>query len=251
LDFFGLPFHLTRTPFFWDVFLPCTQLWIEDFVSSVVPESSLATVDLDETRRNLLSVPPQTKEEADRFWDQIRDETSAEILLQKLLQDRTESGGMDGNHHHPFWQLDYRTQLDRLVNLGTIGEIANEYVTVSDRAKFLTRYGDYLCEGVRMDHLVPDPSGPIRASELGQTLLKAYNIDSNQRFRLEKIRYGQEASESLGGVDAAERARSLYRAWNTLKAGRANYEEKLFARGKLGLTYDDDDEGENRDNDES
>lgn len=218
------------------------MLWLESFVTGVAPESSLAMVDLEETRRNLLSVPPQTRESADSFWDKIRDETSAEILLQKLLRDRAEGADVIIDTDHAFWKLEYRTQRERLVHLGTVGEIANEFVAEVDRARFLTRYGDYLLEGVRMDHLVPDPSGPIRASDLGQTLLDAYDIDPTERFRLEKIQYGQEAA-SLGGTEASQRARSLYRAWNTLKAGRANYEEKLFNRGKLGLSYVEKDGG--------
>lgn len=221
-----------------------TQLWVEDFVSSVVADSSaLAAVDLETTRRNLLSVPPQTKDEVDSFWEKIRDEASAEILLQKLLDDRA-SSTTSAKDEHPFWQLDYQTQLQRLVNLGTIGELANEYSSEAERAKFLTRYGDYLCEGLDLDYLVPDPNGPILASkDLGQTLIKAYKIEPDQRFRLQKMKHGEQGDDVVVGsmtMEAAHRARNLYKAWNTLKVGRANYEEKMFTHGKLGLTYNED-----------
>mmetsp|Transcript_11448 Transcript_11448/g.27330 ORF Transcript_11448/g.27330 Transcript_11448/m.27330 type:complete len:745 (+) Transcript_11448:56-2290(+) len=219
------------------------MVWIENFVSSVVTESSaLATVDLDQTRVNLLSVPPQTKDEVDSFWENMRDETSAEILLQKLLDDRASSSSTSSDDDNPFWQLDYPSQLQRLVNLGTIGEVANEYVSEADRAKFLTRYGDYLCEGIELDYLVPDPTGPILASkDLGQTLIKAYNIEPDQRFRLQKMKHGQNGDKESMSTESSGRARDLYKAWNMLKVGRANYEEKMFSQGKLGLAYDNKD----------
>lgn len=135
---------------------------------------------------------------------------------------------------HPFWQLEYRQQLECLVNLGTIRELVDEYTGEGDRDKFIARYGDYLLEGMHMEHLVPDPNGPIRGTDLGERLLKHYNIGRNERFRLEKIAYG---SDQFGNDDASVRAREISREWNKLKAGRAHYEERLFQRGLLGLTY--------------
>ena len=196
-------------------------------MSAQVPESSLGNVDLEETRKNILETPPQENEKADEFWDRLRDETSAEILLQSLLEQNKTA------NDHPFWGLDYKTQLERLVNLGTIGEIANEYATESERSKFLTRYGDYLLEGVQFDHLIPDNSGPILGSDIGQHLQEKYNIDPTDRFSLKKIQYGTENFYS----EASHNARVLYAAWNKLKAGRAHYEEKLFQKGLLDLSY--------------
>ena len=204
--------------------------WLQTFVSSLVPESSLEQVNLEETRRNILASPPQTKESANEFWNGLRDETSAEVFLQDLL-----SSNDEGSSKHPFFELEYSQQLDRLVNLGTIGEIANEYASEADRSKFLSRYGDYLLEGVNFDHLVLDPNGSIQGSDLGPQLLETYNINKSDRFSLQKIPYGADEF----GTDASGRARSLYRAWNRLKAGRANYEEKLFQRGRLGLQYEE------------
>ncbi|VEU40839.1 unnamed protein product [Pseudo-nitzschia multistriata] len=202
--------------------------WLETFVSSQVPESSLGRVDLEETRKNILESPPQQKEDADAFWNSISDETSAELFLQSLLQENKIGS------EHPFFELDYKTQLERLVNLGTIGEIANEYATEADRSKFLTRYGDYLLEGVQFDHLVPDSSGPISGSDLGQHLREKYDIDSSDRFALKKIDHGAEGFDSK----ASKNARMLFVAWNQFKAGRAHYEEKLFKKGLLGLSYE-------------
>jgi len=203
--------------------------WLQTFVSSHVPETSLGSVDLEETRKNLLEPSPQNKDSAYDFWGNLRDETSAEIFLQKLRQDNS------NEKDHPFWDLDYGSQLRRLVNLGTISEIANEYSTETQRSKFLSRYGDYLLEGVSFDHLVLDPSGPISGSDLGPQLQEKYEINHADRFSLQKILYGKDEF----GSEASQRARVLYKAWNKLKTGRAHYEEKQFQRGLLGLTYDE------------
>ncbi|KAG7346071.1 hypothetical protein IV203_005139 [Nitzschia inconspicua] len=204
--------------------------WLQSFVTALLPDSSLGSVNLEETRRNLLASPPLTRESANEFWDSIRDDTSAELFLQKLLEEKPD------NSDHPFWDLEYSTQLERLVNLGSIREIANEYASEADRSKFLTRYGHYLLEGVKFDHLIVDPTGSIMGSDLGQQLQEKYKIGRTDRFSLRKIQYGDDGF----GSEASERARSLYRAWNKLKAGRANYEEKLFQSKRLGLKYDKD-----------
>eukprot|EP00536_Pseudo-nitzschia_multiseries_P005196 jgi/Psemu1/254295/estExt_Genewise1Plus.C_950015 len=208
--------------------------WLETFVSSQVPESSLGSVDLEETRKNILETPPQEKEEADDFWSRLEDETSAEVFLQSLLKENTKT-----RSEHPFFSLEYKTQLERLVNLGTIREIANEYATEADRSKFLTRYGDYLLEGVQFDHLIPDPSGPISGSDLGKHLQEKYDIEPSDRFSLKKLQYGTEGFSS----DASKNARMLFMTWNQFKAGRAHYEEKLFKKGLLGLSYETRSEG--------
>lgn len=200
------------------------DVWARKFVTALIPENLLPKVDLEETKKNLLNAPPQLEEAANEFWSDLRDETAAEMLLQTLLQRK------DTNVDHPFWSMDYDTQIRRLVNLGSVREIANEYATEADRAKFLSRYGDYLMEGVQFDHLVRDPNGPIVGSDLGELLQGKYDIKPNDRFVLRKLDHKED--------EAAKEARSLYRAWNKLKAGRANYEEKLFQKGLLGISYE-------------
>ena len=176
----------------------------------------------------MLETPALAKEQADNFWNSIRDETSAEVLLQSLLESNSKNAC-----DHLFYELDYKTQLERLVNLGTIGEIANEYATQVDRSKFLTRYGDYLLEGVRFHHLISDSSGSISGSDLGKHLQEKYKIDAEDRFSLREVLYGEDDLES----ETSKNARKLYMDWNKLKAGRAHYEEKLFQKGLLGLSY--------------
>eukprot|EP00980_Cylindrotheca_fusiformis_P026453 scaffold16189_cov125-Cylindrotheca_fusiformis.AAC.9 len=200
--------------------------WLEDYVTTLTPQTGLAKVDMNSTRKALLESPPQSKDESDTFWDSIRDETAAEVFLQQLRAEKKDAD-------HPFWELDYSRQLERLVNLGAIRDIADEYTTESERGKFLTRYGDYLLEGLKLDHLVGDPTGPIRGSDLGEALMKKYDLSPSDRFHLESIPYGTDQF----GTKASRRARDIYRSWNLLKAGRAHYEEKLFKKGLLGLSY--------------
>ena len=178
------------------------------------------------TRAALLAVPPQSQDDSNAFWEGIRDETAAEVFLQQLYSGKK-------NSSHPFWELGYSRQLETLVELGSIREIADEYAKESDRSLFLSRYGDYLLEGVELDHLVPDPTGPIRGSDLGDTLMKKYKIAESDRFHLKKIKYGTDEF----GTAASQRARDIFRSWNMLKTGRAHYEEKLFQKGLLGLSY--------------
>jgi hypothetical protein len=189
---------------------------------------------MEGTRNALLASPPQSQEDSDHFWQSIRDETAAEVFLQRLLdagppEDATKQQAA-------FWELDYEEQLERLVNLGAIREIADEYAKESDRSKFLARYGDYLLQGIKLDHLVPDPNGPITGADIGARLAKQHQVSKEDRFRIEKIPFGSDNY----GTDASQRARDLYRAWNKFKAGRAHYEEKMFKKGLLGLQYEDE-----------
>mmetsp|Transcript_28450 Transcript_28450/g.80082 ORF Transcript_28450/g.80082 Transcript_28450/m.80082 type:complete len:667 (+) Transcript_28450:85-2085(+) len=209
------------------------ESWIVDYVTTLSPGATINDVDLDATRQSLLSVPPQSKQDSDKFWDSIRDEATAEAFLATLLKEGPPDDATEDQKL--FWQLPYSEQLDRIVSLGAIREIADEYTKPSERAKFLARYGDYLLEGIALDHLVPDPTGPIATSDINDRLLRHWNIQSNQRFRIEKIPYGTDDF----GTEASKRARAIFQAWNKFKAGRAHYEEKLFQSGRLGLRYRD------------
>jgi len=201
----------------------------------LTPDSALDKVDLEATRKALLASPPQSKDDSDKFWEAVQDETAAEIFLQKMLSAKNvKEGGSGGDDSHPFWQLEYSKQLERLIQLGSIRDIADEWASEGDRSRFLARYGDYLLEGLELDHLVPDPQGPIRGSDLSERLQTHHQIQATDRFRIEKLAYGTDAF----GTAASKRARELYKAWNRFKTGRAHYEEKMFQRGLLGLTYE-------------
>lgn len=191
----------------------------------------------------MLSSPPQTEEESDDFWQSIEDETKADIFLQNLLKD----GPPEGLSYieKSFWSLPYEAQLEKLVNLGTIRPLLDDYMSEKDRQDFMRRYGDYLLDGVKLDHLVPDPEGAITGMDLGIEAIRAWGIQKEDRFKLVKLPYNaglsqedEDSSDPSSGRDAAtERSRALYYAWNQQKAGRARYEETLFVRGDLGLSY--------------
>lgn len=199
-------------------------------------------IDLDETRRALLSTPPQSREESDDFWQKIQDETKAELFLQDLLQDGPPEGL--SYFERSFWSLPYDAQLEKLLNLGTLRPLLDEYMSEGNRKDFIRRYGDFLLDGVLLDHLVPDADGAITGMDLGIEAIRAWGIRKEDRFKLVKLPYNAELSykddvndEKRGQEAAMERARSLYHAWNQQKAGRARYEETLFVRGDLGLSY--------------
>jgi hypothetical protein len=207
--------------------------WMRDYVRAVSSDAALGSVDYDSTREALLSQPPSNTDDSEAFWSQLHDERLAATLLDTMRRDGPPSGA--SYLHSAFWDLPYEAQLERLLNLGALRPLLDEYTRESDRVRFLRRYGDTLLAGVEMEHLVPDPDGPVRAGDLGPLAASALNISNDERFRLVLLPY--RASPSL---PARERTRALFALWNQHKAGRARYEEKLFRTGRLGLRYDDD-----------
>jgi hypothetical protein len=219
---------------------PLSQDWIRDYVATVTDGKS--SVDYDATRKALLSQPPIRREQADGFWTAIQDETDAELFLQNLHKDGMPRVSLLSEL---FYELPYQEQLQKLLDLGTLRPLLDEYSTESKRRQFMAQYGHLLMEGVLTDHLIADPNGPIYGRELGRWGENA-GISSQERFRMEQIPYGSEHSSD----ESIERARMLLAAWTELKVGRARYEEYLFGKGKLGLTYnqeitkDEDDDNE-------
>jgi hypothetical protein len=207
--------------------------WMRRYVSAVSSDAARSTVDYDSTREALLSQPPVAEDDAAAFWDSLQDEGRAVALLETMRQ----SGPPPGASilHSAFWDLPYHTQLERLMNLGALRPLLDEYAKESDRVRFLQRYGDTLLAGVELEHLVPDPNGPVRAGDLGPAAA-GLNVASDDRFRLALLPY-----RGSPDLSADERSRALFAAWNEHKAGRARYEEKLFRTGRLGLRYDDED----------
>ena len=225
--------------------IPHAQSWLDTYVATLASKRE-GQVDLVATRKALLESLPFAKEESDKFWQQVRDETEAEILLQSMKKVGTPSPddavtAVDRKAREAFalfQDLPYNVQLQKLVDLGTLRPILDEYTSESDRVKFLARYGEKLMEGVEMEHLVPDPEGPIRGDELGRWG-QDNDVGPEERFRCEMIKYGTDEF----GSGRSERAREMYRAWNTQKAGRARFEEIMFKNDRLGLRYNLDDKG--------
>jgi hypothetical protein len=214
--------------------------WMRGYIRAVSSSSLLSSdgaVDYEATRQALLSQPPlPDREDSDAFWNQLQDDRDALALLEVMRRDGPPLGA--SYLHAAFWDLPYESQLDQLLNLGALRPLVDEYTKESNRSRFLRRYGDTLLEGVELEHLVSDPDGPIRASDLGP-LVAASNrnlrVRSDERFRLELIPY----RSSPPNLSAREKTRALFALWNQHKAGRARYEEKLFRTGQLGLRYDD------------
>jgi hypothetical protein len=235
--------------------------WMRGYVRAVSPSSmsSEGAVDYESTRDALLSRPPLPgRGDSDAFWSRLGDDRDAVGLLDAMRRDGPPPGAT--HLHASFWDLPYGAQLDRLLNLGAVRPLADEYARESDRERFLRRHGDTLLEGVELEHLVPDPAGPIRAADLGPLVASAsaasasgggggWRVRSDERFRIELIPYRSSPSD----LPARERTRALFALWNQHKAGRARYEEKLFRTGRLGLRYGDDagdGDGPPRDGDE-
>jgi len=225
--------------------------WLKNYIALATTEED-GEVDLAATRDALLADPPTSREETDEFFTQIQDESSAEIFLHHLLQSKEAAAAStttttssndesipEKNARHAmelFIDLPYSKQLSRLISIGKLRPIFDEYTTNSDRLKFMQQYGDLLLDGVEVEHLVSDPKGVITVDDIGDdTLLNSEEMaDKDARYSIKMIPYGTDEF----GTTRNERARALHRAWNMQKAGRARYEEYLFKSGKVPLKDD-------------
>jgi len=214
--------------------------WLASYVNLLRTESD-GKVDLVATREALLAEPPRSSVESKSFWSRISDEAEAEILLQDILSnfklDSKEGENVvnfqSREAFESFLAIPYKMQLQKLISLGTLRPVLDEYAKESDRASFIQKYGEILLEGIEIEHLVPDPEGPISINELGDKLIiRKEDMEKGDRFAIKMIPYGSDDF----GTSRSERARALYRAWNIQKAGRANYEEHLFKTRKIGLS---------------
>jgi hypothetical protein len=235
--------------------------WMKKYVKTVSTEAEkryeyrskgqndLDMVDYEETRIALLADPPVSPDESNEFWSQLQDESMIEILLDNMIDDGPPPGA--SILHKSFWDLPRNTQMEQLLNLGAIRPLLDEYTKETDRLRFLQRYGDVILTGVPLEHLVPDPTGPIKTSDLSRDIVTEMRIGDQERFRLETLPYKaftadtnddetDQQQQRKRHQDAFEKSRALFKAWNAHKAGRARYEEKLFQSGRLGLRYNDE-----------
>lgn len=173
---------------------------------------------MESTRDQLLSQPPMIRDASNSFFSNLVDETEAEIFLDKLRSSPI-SNDQYGPIYKSFMALPHDEQLARLIAIGTLRPLYDEYTTEKDRMKFLADHEDILLRGVPLESFVEDKKGIIALEEVE---------DKDARFRVEKVRYG-EAN--------AEREDMILDAWGTYKSAKATYEEKLFQEGKLGLEY--------------
>jgi hypothetical protein len=216
------------------------QAWLQRYIRTLISEGDWKHIDLEETRIALLSSAPRTEEQSDTFWSHLQDETKADLFLHNLLQ-KGPPEGLSGTEKE-FWNLTYAEQHEKLMNLGAVRPLMDEYMGDHEREDFFRRYGDLLMDGVEMDYLVEDPDGPITANDLGIEAIRTWGIGRGERFKLKKLPYragvtGDLEEGKTGSDIALERSRALYEAWNKHKAGRARYEEQMFVQGDLGVTY--------------
>jgi len=153
------------------------------------------------------------------LWANLADETSAQIFLDKMLNTKpTTSSSSDA--YSSFFQLPYQEQLKRLVTVGTLRPVFDEYITENDFNTFWEDYKDTLLDGIPMEFLVKDRNGSITAEDIGETGAEKYKVR-------EEI-YGK-------GDEKLKRQERVYDAFGHFKALRAEYEEKLFKEGSLPL----------------
>ncbi|KAL7534722.1 hypothetical protein ACHAXR_006819 [Thalassiosira sp. AJA248-18] len=238
------------------------DMWIENYVATLYPEADTSSVDKEATRISLLSERPVDGNKTKEFWGKVGTETGAAAFLkdyrvsmnEKLKslweasstlsdEDKTTMSELEAILSVPF-----DSQLDKIVNMGTLRPILDDYAPGSERKSFFEKYNPIFLEGLEMEHLVPDPDGPIGlddiSSELREELSSEWTPESGgaaaggdgeePRFAIRMVAYGTDEY----GMERSERARELYRVWNEHKANRARFEEALFKRGYLGLEED-------------
>jgi hypothetical protein len=239
-----------------------TQQWIDSYIAVLYPDADSSSVDKEATRLSLLSERPIDTKKTKEFWSSIGSETDAELFLkdyrtraeEKLnllwaaTSTLTEEDKKLQTELEAILSVPYDVQLDKIVNMGTLRPILDDYAPVKERKAFLEKYAPFFLEGLVMEHLVPDPNGPIGLDDLSADIREelskewtpasglAEGLDDGgkPRFAIKMVAYGTDEF----GTSRAERARELYRLWNEHKANRARFEEALFKRGHLRLEED-------------
>ena len=245
------------------------QQWINKYVATLSPEADATKVDMDATRQALLSEKPIDRDESRQFWNNVRSESEAELFLQdyrakaqeqlsSLLETKSSSHLSLTDEEtallsklQDVLSVPYERQLRKLVNMGTLRPMLDEYTHEKDRQRFFEKYSSIFLEGLEMEHLVPDPEGPIGLDDLSSDLRDelsgewspsisssgslpaalSSSSDQEPRFAIRMIAYGTDEF----GSERAGRARDLYRLWNEHKANRAKFEEAMFKKGLMGL----------------
>ena len=242
------------------------QKWIESYVSTLYPEADANTVDKEATRLSLLSERPIDAKKTKEFWSSIGSETGAESFLadyranaeRKLnslwaLEGPTDEDNKLQAELEAILSVPFDVQLGKLADMGTLRPILDDYAPGRMRRAFLEKYAHVFLEGLEMEHLVPDPDGPIGLDDLAPDLREelssgwrppdpSVSSPSNgggvggeePRFAIRMVAYGTDEY----GTPRAERAREMYRLWNEHKSNRARFEEALYKRGHLGLEED-------------
>ena len=246
----ALPFLISTLVCFW-------QQWIDKYVATLSPEAAGSSVDKDATRIALLSERPNDGTKTKEFWSNVRTETEAELFLEdyrkhaeEKLQSLNNASSQTDEEKKTTSELQailavpFERQLQKILDMGTLRPVLDDYAPGAERNAFLEKYTPIFLEGLVMEHLVPDPNGPIGlddlSSEIREEMSKQWlpgaglNTDQEPRFSIEMIAYGTDEFATT----RAERARDLYRLWNEHKASRARFEEAMFKKGYLPVEED-------------
>ena len=225
-------------------------------MSIIYPEADASTVDKEATRISLLSERPVDTEKTKEFWSNSGTETDAELFLKdyrssaeaKLNTLWSKAATLTDEQKETQLELEtilsvpFDIQLDKIVNMGTLRPILDEYAPGKERKSFLEKYAPIFLEGLEMEHLVPDPDGAIGIEDLSGSLRDEFSKEwtpeaggQEPRFSIRMVAYGTDEY----GTSRSERSRELYRLWNEHKVNRAKFEEKLFKKGMyVGIEED-------------
>lgn len=230
-------------------------------MATLYPEANPRSVDKEATRNSLLSERPIDSKKTKEFWSSVETETGAGAFLKDYrasVQDKlntlweatdlSEEDKATQNELEAILSVTFDAQLKKLVDMGTLRPILDDYASGSERKSFFEKYTPVFLEGMEMEHLVPDAKGPIGIDDLSpemrEEMSSEWTPDSGglaagfdgegPRFAIHMVAYGTDEY----GSDRAQRARELYRLWNEHKANRARFEESMFKRGYLGLAED-------------
>ena len=225
-------------------------------MSIIYPEADASSVDKEATRISLLFERPVDTEKTKEFWSNSGTETDAELFLKdyrssaeaKLNTLWSEAATLTDEQKETQLELEtilsvpFDIQLDKLVNMGTLRPILDEYAPGKERKSFLEKYAPIFLEGLEMEHLIPDPDGAIGIEDLSGSLRDEFSKEwtpeagrQEPRFSIRMVAYGTDEY----GTSRAERSRELYRLWNEHKVNRAKFEEKLFKKGMyVGIEED-------------
>jgi hypothetical protein len=226
-------------------------------------------VDKEATRLSLLSERPIDAKKTKEFWSSIGSETGAESFLADYRANAEcklnslwalEGPTEEDNKLHADAELEallsvpFDVQLGKLAVMGMLRPILDDYALGRMRRAFLEKYAYVFLEGLEMEHLVPDPDGPIGLDDLAPDLCKELSSGwrppsdapesspsnggggggEEPRFAIHMVAYGTDEYSTA----RVERAREMYRMWNEHKSNRARFEEALYKRGHLWLEED-------------
>jgi hypothetical protein len=164
-------------------------------VATLYPEADAGTVDKEATRISLLSERPVDTEKTKEFWAKARQETEAEAFLidyrenakEKLTslkqqqQETSPSAKLKEDEIATMYELEailsvpFDAQLQKLVKMGTLRPLLDEYAPSAERQLFLEKYTPLFLEGLEMEHLVPDPKGSIGPDNVALELRKEWS----------------------------------------------------------------------------